>query len=245
MANARYFDGTDDELITSAGSVDTTGAYSFAVLFRGDSSAPAATRYLLHIFSSVPGFRRGFRVDSTGVLATGNLVTYVTGSTTINEDEWIIVGVSKAAGTATPRFHIYQGGSWTHENASGTQTDPAGTDATVQFGTYGGVAWTQEDMAAAAVWNSELSDSEMESYTGWDRPAGWRYPDALWSFQQASVSEDVVDLTGGGADQSDRTGTTVITDGPESYFYQTGEVVGTIVSTDGLTVDALMVPDES
>jgi hypothetical protein len=57
-------------------------------------------------------------------------------------------------------------------------------------------------------------------------------PAAAWQFNQASTSDSVTDLTGGGADQTGISGTTVVTD-PVGWTYHTGTPT---VVPDGIAV---------
>lgn len=90
-------------------------------------------------------------------------------SSTVNAplNEWCLIGFTKGAGTVTPRLHLYRWptNAWTHQNATGTLADAAGTGATEH--TIGGLGSSADDlagdMAAAMVIKSRaLSDSEVE-----------------------------------------------------------------------------------
>lgn len=73
------------------------------------------------------------------------------------------------------------------------------------------------DVAAMAVWTKVLSDAEIESLrTTLGSVIGWKAlgPVGLWRYKQLLVTEEVPDDTGNGANQSARTGTTVLEEEP-------------------------------
>jgi hypothetical protein len=245
MGFSRHFDGVDDNLYVSIGGTNLTGDLTMAALYRGDSSAIDTIRYVISNVASTGTLSCSMYVNGSQKIQFGASA----GTTTVNEDEWVIIAITKAAGTTTPRGHIYQGGSWTHENHSSTAGNPASqAGGTVRFGDLVGIAYRSMDLAVVAEWQANLTDAQIESMQSWDRAGNWGAgsapdPDGLWSFQQEDVTESVVDLTGGGADQTARTGTTVITDGPESFYYKTQPVGGTVSATTGLTRTVLLRSD--
>ena len=242
MGNARRFDGTDDSIRCSLGGTDLTGALTMAMLVRNDSTKADPLIYGVLNHSSGGAGRIYLLINASLKVQLG--LTPVS-TTSVNEDEWVIVAASKAAGTVTPRAHIYQGGVWTHEAMSATLPDPASASGgTVRFGEFAGIAWTEMDIAAAAEWQTDLSDAQVENYISWERATQWQGCSAAWDFDQGSVTESVRDVTGGGADQSSITGTSVITDGPSSRYYKNQSITGTINSATGLSRTVLLRSDE-
>lgn len=78
-------------------------------------------------------------------------------------DGWACIGLSKASGTVTPRFHkfVYSTGVATHENATGTEADgTAGGTRNIILGSSVAVGGSY---AVAGVYNRVLSDSEFET----------------------------------------------------------------------------------
>jgi hypothetical protein len=126
------------------------------------------------------------------------------GSDPINLSEWQLFAVSKAAGTATPRFHNYgySSATWDHRNGSGTIGNGASVSGgTVRFGAWENSFYAEGEYAAAALFSRSLSDAEVEalagSYEKWLKldPAG------MWIFNQRDLTKPVLDETGGGADE--------------------------------------------
>ena len=104
-------------------------------------------------------------LGTTGLLAvtTAGVTTTAPNLSLVQADGWGIVVVTKAAGTATPRFHVYKGGAWSHENAAGTQANAlTHSGGRVLFGTSVAVDY-QFDLAVAGEWNSALSDGDIET----------------------------------------------------------------------------------
>jgi hypothetical protein len=247
MGLARSFNGGGERVLTAAGSIVATGAMTQAVLTRKPAGTDALLSYKLGIVTSAPAVCTGLSFDTSNQVGwlpngiSGGLRTSTT--TVLVSDGWVIIVVSKPAGTSTCRAHIYKGGVWTHEDMSGgTIASQSGTPAEVQFG-YFLFGYDTLEIAAAGHWDSDLTDAQVEEYISWERATQWRGAAAAWDFDQASVADPVLDATGGSADQTEVQGSTVITDGPDSVYYQTGQVTDTIDSATGLILDVLLVPD--
>jgi hypothetical protein len=157
-----------------------------------------------------------------------------TGGSSITLDNWTVIAVTKTSGTTSYRYHVAEvGGAWTHNDSGFNLADGAGGTDSIEIGT-GDEASPNVDIAAAAKWATDvLSDAEIEALGTTDM-ADWMAgaPDGAWQFNQASTSDDVLDLTGGGADQTAISGTTVVTD-PVGWTYFSGGVVdeGTLTAT--------------
>lgn len=156
----------------------------------------------------------------TGLSDSGYAGPYLTG-------EWFLLVMTKGNGSATPRWHIYRPAttSWTHANSSSTAGDGATNSTTVDIGRawgdfYGGL------IAVAATWKSNVgNDAAIEALGLETSLAGWEAasPDALWPLNQESTATPVEDITGGGADQTSITGTTVVTtDDPPGFSFGGG-----------------------
>jgi len=129
---------------------------------------------------------------------------------------WHLACVTKATGTSTPRFHIYDytTQSWVHENGGGTQADLGAIGATSavwigQDNDSAGNGWDGQ-MQALGYWSSALSDAAVEnlvsSRTAWEQST----PAAFWPLTQSSTGTAVQD-TIGTADEVSTTGTSVTT----------------------------------
>jgi hypothetical protein len=155
--------------------------------------------------------------------------TYSTNSSTVpnlfaaaTADNWTLIVGSKAGGSATPRGHkyVYDTNTWTHANGDDSTGNGAGNTANVRIGRWGSASeYFNGDIAIAAVWNRVLSDAEVEnlafSFQAWVAAA----PIAGWLLDQSATSQTLVDWTGGGANESAITGTSVATAAVPVFSY--------------------------
>lgn len=126
-------------------------------------------------------------------------------------DDWCVIGFNKASGTTAARFFKVplSTGIAVFENSAATA---AAYDLGIQEASF---AFGDFDVACAGVWNTVLSDSEIDSLDGdfinWTqaKPGNIR---AMWRLNQASIAEPVPDYTGGGANQQSISGTSIVAD---------------------------------
>jgi hypothetical protein len=128
--------------------------------------------------------------------------------------------------------------------------DDAGTApaATVRIGQKVGVGALDGDVAVVgicgAVWSDGQFETLMTSLADWVTLMG-ADPAVLWAFDQADVSIPVVDVLGGGGDQTAISGTTVTTD-PPGFSYALGTpVTATLSGISPATLGALSVTASS
>lgn len=217
----RRFDGSDDRVRTS-GSAGTrfTGAVTLAGLIRWSGNVAGSWGTVVATSDDLSeGYSLQIRND------TNLIALYADDSSGANisgmpQDAWCLVAATKAAGTQTPRLHLYDFSDpgWTHSNGGGTVTNCSTPDssANVDIGRYNtSYAWGG-DIAAVGVWNEALTDEQIESliagsiadWLGIGTPAG------IWAFSQASTATAVLDLTDNNSDQSSLTGTSVVSEDP-------------------------------
>ncbi len=142
--------------------------------------------------------------------------------TVVSADGWVLIAVSKATGTATPRMHkyVYATDTWTHENASGTLANSGAMTGNSYIGRYTAVDFGFiGDIAVAAKWSVVLGDTQVEalpfSLMAWFQSQ----PDGLWVLDQAATTQKVLDLSGGGANESALAGTSVATTSVPVFGY--------------------------
>lgn len=147
--------------------------------------------------------------------AGGELFLYIDGDESyggpIVAGEWLMVAVTKPAGTSVPRMHVYRysTGTWAHEDGDAPVGNVSTVVQTVAFG-----AWEQTQdpwdgqIAAVAMWDAALTDQQLDGLTA--RLADWLTSGAVAVWPLGT--DPVVDATGGGADQTGSSGTTVIDD---------------------------------
>jgi hypothetical protein len=139
-------------------------------------------------------------------------------------DDWCLVAWTKPGATGTLRGHkyVFDTDTWTHTDGDSADDDSV-TLTDVEIGRwYGDSSTFSGRMALIGAWKSELSDGTLEGLT--DNLQQWidASPDALWRLDQSTVNDDVVDETGNGADQTARSGTSVVTDDDPDFVF--GEV---------------------
>ena len=236
----REFDGVDDYIAVSGGSVGAlcNGAYSVILLAKPITAVSQSGKAYMGIqvaSSNLLGSVADEGGSPSGKIATFTDSEAVSASAGLTADAWQIFGLSKASGTVAPRYHrsLLSGGSWTHANAGGTVANKTNTVTQFEFGAFLGGSFSSSKncrIAVVAVFPTSLSDANVESIrtaadtqTLLDLGAV-----ALWEFNQASTGDDVIDLTGGFADQVDINGTTVVTtDDPSGWTFGVGGGGGT------------------
>jgi hypothetical protein len=157
---------------------------------------------------------------------------------TLTAGVWYLLGLTKANGSAAVRAHLYDysaGPPWTHTDYGTISDSSAGPVTEYRVGWIDSGDRLDGKLAAVGLWGSVLSDGQIEGLT--TSLAAWKAlsPAALWGFNQASTATPVPDLTGGGADQTDISGTSVSADEPASWSYSIGttvNIIGQVVETD-------------
>lgn len=150
------------------------------------------------------------------VIRTSGLFRFMTDGVTVDSttglviNNWYLLAVSKATGTVTPRFHIYNytTGAWVHETTSsiGNGTVPVSAP---RIGSQNGAITFDGSIAVVGAWNVVLADTQIESLVGSLSPWFQVQPKGLWVLDQGAVTMLVPDLSGGGANETSKTGTTV------------------------------------
>jgi hypothetical protein len=241
--SVRDFDGVDDTLVVSQGSVDLTGAWTMLVGCRKDAdsvwcplmmvenAAGTGAQFGMFIADTNPG-RPGLVWNGT----TSNALASLSGTNIQQADGWVILAFTKTSGSVSPRGHVYKSGVWTHANmtdvvANGTTV----TGGRIRFGSFLGANFHNGKLGWAYIWDgTALSDTQLETLDGGTKEtylalAGG--PTAGWEFNQTSTATAVADLVGN-ADQTALTGTTATTsDTPAASIYvfaqeQTGGIPG-------------------
>jgi hypothetical protein len=128
----------------------------------------------------------------------------------LDDDKWYACFFTKASGSVTPRWHVYDYGTeaWTHQDAAGGTMANYAPSGSPKIGGSGGEEWVGNILIGGA-WAAGYSDGALEAlglendFQGWvDTPPreGWRTKD-LGPIQSFG--------TVGTADETSRTGTAV------------------------------------
>lgn len=136
------------------------------------------------------------------------------------KEGWVLVAGTKAAGEAKVRLHMYVFSTrkWEHKEGSENVVGNLKGNKARLGGKLNAVGPFGGSMAAVGVWNSVLTDAQVEalveagSLENW-RTAGGSKPVALWLFNQPLVSVAVKDIIGS-SNEISHTETTVVTESP-------------------------------
>src|SRR5262245_23279372 len=167
--------------------------------------------------------QQSFGMDTAHIFGTGD---FSSGFGTAVAGDWFWVGLSKPAGSAHYRGHIRDystAGAWSHGEAVGAanHTDP-GTSTSIQVGSNPTFSASAGDVAVAGIFTSVLSDGAIElacTSTLCDFLAA--NPHWAARFMQAAPSS-IQDLTGGGGNETSRTGTITTTADPPNFDFCLG-----------------------
>lgn len=212
----RTFDGIDNRIAFALGATGIVmGPVTIAMIVRRghDTGTEAVMRVGASGLSTA---RYGLEILTTAlqVRSANNLLSAPTITATV-ADSWVLLAVSKANGTVTPRFHksILASSTHTHEDGASTLANSTAPTAGPVIGAAAnGTSPYQGDVAIAAIWNVVLTDSQVEALI--QSQAAWRNvaPVALWVLDQTSTATSVPDIVGTSS-QSSITGTSVTLDG--------------------------------
>ncbi len=112
-------------------------------------------------------------------------------------DDWTLIAMSKASGSATPRFHkyVFSTGVWTHSAGTAAAGNATAIGASGHFYT-GAFSTGTHQCQALATYSTILSDAQVESLAS--SLAAWLTsgPASLWIFDQATTSMLVRDWVG-------------------------------------------------
>lgn len=164
-------------------------------------------------------------------------------------DGWRLDLWTKPSGAGQVRGHtlLLSGGGWAHADYGATPDVSTVVTKAVVGKSYSAGDFLNADVAAMAVVGADWSDAAIEAGNLTTGLSAWETlvassPAVMWGFNQTAVTDPVLDLTGGGADQTGRSGTTVASDPPGfSYILgSTGVLAGTLPAVEG-SVDATSV----
>jgi hypothetical protein len=220
---ATRFDGANDSIICSPGACGpASNAMTLVTVFRraaqplwqammtGENTARTTTWASMEISDASLG-----NVMSAGSSAVACNGSATTGPGT-NIADYFLYAASRPSGTgnALPRFHsanLSTGATPNHENATSTITAAATAWNVVVFGEWSGADDANGWLVAAAYLPYVLSDAGFNAIatakatSAMVNPNGEGLATGLWEFNALSVA----DLTGNGANESSRNGTSI------------------------------------
>lgn len=241
---ARFFDGTDDRINFSAGALAGVHAWGLvAVLIKRASAGGSSWRCPLYTGNGgLSNWGLSFDISTGNTAWFGIGTGQATGSTALNAtDRWYLVVLRKASGTVAPLSSVWNSSTntWSHQTLTAFANGTVPTVNQAVMGSFQGSDFFHGDIAAvlcARGWAP--NDATVEGLgledlaSNWETAAGFATAGAaLWIPGDTPTSTPLVDLTGGGADQSGITGTTVSSD-PVGWYDLGGG--GAIVDLDDL-----------
>lgn len=230
----REFNGSSDDIRFAKGGWAATGALTIAVLVKRTANNTWDALVSPHTTGNVGTC--GFELTDNSGGAFSNRLSYFAGGSgdaannanqqLLAADGWAIVAMRKAAGTNAADFHLFKLGTstWTTAPAGANSPNPASSaGGDIRIGSYEGTDWAAMRLALVAVWDSQLSQVQVEALSTGLTTSAWTghavAPKAVWQFNQASVATSVTDLVGTST-QSTLNGTTVVTgDDPPSWTF--------------------------
>jgi len=223
VSNVRQFNGSSDYLEVGSGVTDSAYGTQIAILKKTSDPTSNGCFFDRRGGSSVLDenmiVRSNHPSDANQLAYVGASGTAVFSSFTVtNADGWVILGVSKATGTATPRMHkcVLSSVTWTHQNASGSVGNPTAASGW-RFGSTKSGSSTYADFFAGnillvAYWDaSSLSDGTVAGFSSLATILA-ASPTGLWLLNQSSTGTSVTEYNGTGANQTAISGTTVVSD---------------------------------
>jgi hypothetical protein len=224
MITVRSFDGSDDTIQTSIGSCNINGAVTMLAIVYLDDLGQSNTFFRVQNAGGTKGWSL-ISLQTSGLIRFANITVDNRDSTTaLIAGTWYLIAATKATGTVTSRFHIYDysAETWVHEDTTGgTTSNIVSPDMDrINFGSNGGGLNLHDGkMAACALWNAALSDGDLESLVPGDYAdiTGFSTaPVGAWRFDQASPGDGLEDDIGS-ADETSITGTASVLEAPFGF----------------------------
>lgn len=219
---ARRFNGTSDYIVfTLPASLQAVTAGSTTMVFvanfsDGTDGAMVHTRtsggtncWWMEVAANVWNYGQSTAARNVGGQTSGSWAAYIGRKTT--------------GGANAPRGRkIIFGGATTDTTAPSGLADGTapGAGGILQVGKWGTASeFIAADVAAVAVFNSDLSDATTATFTTWQAILD---ASPVWAvhFDQANATDSITDATGGGGDSSSITGTTIVAN-PSGFFSST------------------------
>lgn len=157
----------NSKVVCSLGNANISTGYTLAALVR--PTTVNAYHSLLQVVTSTPTDCISLESkDNAALITSVDAVEVATGvAVNLTATVWWLCLVTKASGSATPRFHGYSfnTSTWQHANAGAAAADTARTAANIQIG-----EWENADPfvgfgAAWAIWGDTLTDLQIETMT--------------------------------------------------------------------------------
>ena len=220
--SVRKFNGSSDYISASLGSSGiTSGSVVALVKLEGNGTE----RSIINLRNS------GGSGQLLQWVVGGNKLSLWTGAANqesslevVEADAWLMLAITKASGSQKPKYyrHKFSTSAFTAAEGSALANFGSVTGGSVHFGNFQGEKFFKGIIAAVGIWSSVLTEAQVKALKEVTYLSQWKSfevaPSGLWFFNQGSVSEEVTDQTGNGANQSGRSGTSVVAEEPPIPF---------------------------
>lgn len=242
----RDFSGSSDLLTLSIGAASGLPASAFTMVLLANRQSTAHDP-VFGVETSTTTLNLGMLFADTGTLYfANNTNNYGAGNLSTTNTNWLLYVITHPSGTGVTRGHaknITTGAAWSHANGDSSAAT-SGTADRIKIGGYDrGPTPGRADVrvAVAALYSYAMTDAQVESLATnlrtsdlFNVSSSGADPVAAWELNQAATTTSVTDLTGGGADQSALTGTTVVTtDDPPGWTFDGVGATTQTVRPDG------------
>lgn len=206
MPDSLLFDGNDDKIVFSLGNFAATGAYSIGIILKRTSDAAYHEFWYVDAATDLELF-----YDNNGrpdlYLTTDHYFQSGADPILAAADGWALQVVTKAAGTVTPKSYLYKytAAGWTRSTATVTLANISTPVSLVVGDNSSGSITAPGNILLVGVWDSELSQANIDTLITGTQAWVDLAPDELFRFDTTGT---ITSLTGTGAETS-RVGTTL------------------------------------
>lgn len=255
MAVREFANINSDDLVVATGNLSDMTHGTIVGLIERNSIDVAHTWFGAHVAAGGTRLNLGWTQFNDAVWRDDQTQAVISNQGTASI--WRLFVVRKALGDTVPRWSLYNYStvSWSHHNSINSIVDSVapGTDGDIKFSRQGISQFFDGRVAARAAWSNLLpwaadttGDAAIEAAGLETAYQNWidNNPSAAWRFNQSVTTENVVDDTGGGADQLSISGTTVVTnDDPPGFDFSLAQGGGSLVTSISDDARANMLTD--
>lgn len=225
MSVRQFNKGSKDWLRFSIGSNNISGAITMAVLVDITAQEVAGVSCLLGLHTSEAKGKGYLLWVNEGKLSLYNGASTVPSTIEVGTAEGpLLLAVTKASGAAKPKFYKYKFSTetWTIvEGGSTLANASAVASGTVRINEWEAAEYSTMKVFGALLDNAANTEATVKSLQAAASIEGWKSiegPTGAWKLDQTVVTEEVVDMTGNGANQSARSGTEAVAGSPPIPF---------------------------
>jgi hypothetical protein len=215
-----------NEGILCAANAALTGiAGAFTVAFVWRPSGALQAQGLINLLNAGGGSVLGCNPYSDALVYVGNNQGFTSSNPTVWQPSglpWRIDVFTKVGGgTNTIRYHEYRFDTvtWAHADKGSFADGTNGPITQLTLGKLDGDEALNGKLAVAGVWDTALSDGDIETLEATLQAWVDLTPAGLWAFNTDDVASGAVDLTAGGADEISHSGTSFSAEEPSPFDY--------------------------